>query len=94
MMRNSVTDGKSRVLLAAVLALFAQGAWSDERRADLEPAVAPEETPSAARQRIEVEIRAYIEALNKRLTEELAREIEASNASRVELAIAEVPTRG
>jgi hypothetical protein len=94
MMRKSVTPGTSRILLAGVLALVAQGARSDESSAAHRPAVAPQETETAARQRIEIEIQAYIEALNKRLAEELAREIEASSASSIEIAIAEVPTRG
>jgi hypothetical protein len=94
MLRKSVTEGTSRILLAGVLALVAQGAWSGERSEAREPAVAPTEAQTAAHQRIEVEIRAYIEALNKRLIEKLARAIEATNAARIELAMPEVPTRG
>jgi hypothetical protein len=92
MMLKSVTEGKSRILLAGVLALIAQGAWSDESNDSQEPAVAA--TEISVRRQVEVDIRTSIEAFNKRLSEELARAIEATNASRIEFAIAEVPTRG
>jgi hypothetical protein len=95
MMRDSVNAGKTRVLLAAALAFMAQGAWSEESN-DAEPsaeAATAHETVTSVRP-AEFDIPAYIEELNKRLSEKLAREIEALNAARVELAIAEVPTRG
>jgi len=92
---KTVTAGKTTVVLAAALALMAQSALSEERNVEREPAsIAANETVAALKRSVEVEIRAYIEALSKRLSEELAREIEALNAARVELAIAEVPTRG
>jgi len=93
---KSVTAGKARALLATALALMAQGAWSEERNVEREPAstVAANETVASLRRSVEIEIRAIIEDLNKRLSEQLVREIEALNAARVELAIAEVPTRG
>lgn len=93
---KTVTAGKTPVVLAAALALMAQSASGEERNVGREPATiaAANETVAALKRSVEVEIRAYIEALNKRLSEELAREIEAFNAARVELAIAEVPTRG
>jgi hypothetical protein len=92
MMLKSVKAGNSRILFAGVLALIAQGAWSDESNDSQEPAVAVTET--SVRPQVKVDINAYIEAFNERLSEELARAIEATNASRIEFAIAEVPTRG
>lgn len=93
---KTVTAGKTPVVLAAALALMAQGASSEERNVERQPAgtAAASETIAALKRSVEIEIRASIEALGKRLSEELAREIEALNAARVELAIAEVPTRG
>lgn len=92
MMLKSVTEGK-KLLLAGVLALVAQGAWSEESN-DAKQLAAGNATETSARPAHEVDISAYIEALNKRLSEKLAREIDALNAGRVELVIAEVPTRG
>jgi hypothetical protein len=92
-MLKSVTEGRSRVLLAGVLALIAQGALSEESVRSEEPTTVAT-TESSARLQVEIDVRAYIEALNKRLSEALAREIEALHASRIEIAIAEVPTRG
>jgi hypothetical protein len=43
---------------------------------------------------LEADAKAYMEALNQRLAEELARDLKAIGAPRVELVIAEVPTRG
>ena len=93
---DTVTAGKTRVLLAAALAFMAQGAWSEESNDARQPAstAAATETETSATQPVEIDVKAYIEALNKRLSDELAREIEALNAARIELAIAEVPTRG
>ena len=96
-MLKSVTEGTTPVLLAGALALMAQGAWSDENRdSSTEPVVIVTATATAtsAKLPVEIDIRAYIEALNKQISDELTREIEALNAARVELAIAEVPTRG
>jgi hypothetical protein len=93
MMLKSVTEGKT-LLLAGVLALVAQGAWSDESNDAKAPAAAGTATETSDRPALEIDISAYIEALNKRLSEQLQRDIEALNAARVELAIAEVPTRG
>ena len=93
---DSVTAGKTRVLLVAALALMAQGAWSEESndaRASAD-AVNASETVTSAPRPVEIDIAAYIEAFNKRLSEKLAREIEALNAARIEFVIAEVPTRG
>jgi hypothetical protein len=96
MMQKSATAGKTRVLLAAALALMAQGALSEESKVARQPAgtEAASETLASATRLAESEIRAFIEALNKRLAEELAREIEALNAARIEFAMPEVPTRG
>lgn len=96
MMLKTVTAGKTRVLLAAALAVMAQGAWSEESNDSQEPAgtAAANETVTSSERPVEIDIRAYIEALNKRLADELAREIEALNAARIELAMPEVPTRG
>ena len=93
MMRKSVTEGK-RLLLAGVLALVAQGAWSEESTDAKAPAAAETATETSARPALEIDISAFVEALNKRLSEQLRRDLEALNATRVELAIAEVPTRG
>ena len=96
MMLKTVTAGKTRVLLASALAIMAQSAWSDESDVAQAPADAPiaNETAAPAEQPVSFDIPAYIEELNKRLSEKLNREIEALNAARVELALAEVPTRG
>jgi hypothetical protein len=93
MMIKSVREGKSPMLLAGVLALMTQSAWSDETQEASEP-VAVAEAVAAARQRVEADAQAYIEALNQRLSEELARDYEAIGAARTVLVIAEVPTRG
>jgi hypothetical protein len=98
MKTDSVTAGKTRVLLVAALAFMAQGAWSEERshaRAEAPALIAgASETVTSAPRPVEIDIAAYIEAFNKRLTEKLSREIEALNAARIELAMPEVPTRG
>lgn len=96
MMLKSVTEGTTPVLLAGALALMAQGAWSDEHRESTEPAIIVTATATAtsAKLPVEIDINAYIEALNRQISDELVREIEALSAARVELVIAEVPTRG
>jgi hypothetical protein len=91
MMLKSVTERKSRILLAGVLAVMTQVAWSDDNRQAPEPAVP---VPAALLLQLEADAKAYMEALNQRLAEELARDLEAIGAPRVELVIAEVPTRG
>jgi predicted metalloprotease len=97
MVLKSVTEGETRFLLAGVLALMAQGAWSESNNDAQKPAVAATETvtvTAAAERPIEVDVRAHIDALNKRLVDELSRQIKALDANRSELVIAEVPTRG
>jgi hypothetical protein len=73
MKTDSVTAGKTRVLLVAALAFMAQGAWSEERshaRAEAPALIAgASETVTSAPRPVEIDIAAYIEAFNKRLTE-------------------------
>jgi hypothetical protein len=75
---------------------MAQGAWSESNNDAQKPAVAATETVTvtAAEPPVEVDVRAHIDALNKRLVDELSRQIKALDAARTELVIAEVPTRG
>jgi hypothetical protein len=99
MMIKTTPEMKSRVLIAAVLGLLSQSAWSDQGQAAT--SALPEVRVTAPRQKIEIadlkistDAQGYIEALNRRLAEDLAKDLEAIRASRVELVIAEVPTRG
>ena len=93
MLIKSVTERKSRILLAGVLALLTQAAWTDEPDAAASKAPVAERPAEAIRQ-TDADAQAYIEALNRRLLQDLARDLEAISASRIELVIAEVPTRG
>jgi hypothetical protein len=93
MLIKSVTERKSRILLAGVSALMTQAAWSEESK-PTEPEAIVDSRQADARQQVEADAKAYIEALNRRLMQELARDLEAIGAARVELVIAEVPTRG
>ena len=88
-----MTQGTSRILLSSALALSAQSAWSDDGQAARDQAAGSEKT-ATAREQLEADVQAYIEAINRRLAEDLARDLEAIAASRIEIVIAEVPTRG
>jgi hypothetical protein len=98
-MIKTMTEGKARVLIASALALLSQGAWSDDGQAARE-AVAditvsiPNQRIEIAAEKIEASASAHIEALNRRIAQDLAESLEAISNTRFELAIAEVPTRG
>lgn len=99
MMIKTVTEGKTRVLIAGALALLTQGAWADDgeaaRQAPAEVKVSmPNQPIVIAETKLENDASEHIEALNRYLAAELEASLEAIRISRVELVLAEVPTRG
>ena len=79
------------VLITGVLAFLSQSAWTDQE----EVRVTSERTAiEIAEPKIATDAQAYIDALKLRLAEDLAKSLEAISASRIELVIAEAPTRG
>lgn len=98
-MSKKITVRNGRLLSAAALVLLSRGAWSDDGQATRSESVGVTLPIPAAmasvHAKIETEVRAHVEALNRRLAEELARRLEEDiRSSRIELVMAEVPTRG
>lgn len=100
MMRKTTKLRMSRVLVAGAVALLSQGAWSDDGNIAASASTTvgiqlPRPQMAPVHAKIASEVKAHVEALNRRLAEDLARALEETlDASRIELAIAEVPTRG
>ena len=91
-MKIKTTLAVSRpVLIAAALALLSQSAWSDQEEVRV---TSPRMAIEIAQPKIATDAQAYIDALKQRLAEDLAKSLEAISASRIELVIAEAPTRG
>ncbi|MDX1561956.1 MAG: hypothetical protein R3305_03475 [Gammaproteobacteria bacterium] len=87
---------RSRLSLALVAALLSSTALSGEAPRARMPAqseVGIKETALTAAQ-IEAETKAYREALEKRIADELAKSLATIEAPRIQLVMAEVPTRG
>ena len=89
----------NHALVAAALALLTQGAMSDETRVNASRS--EEVRVSIPRPKTEIEApviktdtKEMIEALNRQLAQDLERHLAVIGETRVELAIAEVPTRG
>jgi hypothetical protein len=103
MMSRKVKERMSRAALAGALFLLSQAALSSEGQ---EAARAPEKVTVTLPQDwagyslptkvidSSQQFAALTEALDKRVAKDLARQFETLEVSRVELAIAEVPTRG
>lgn len=101
MMQIGFETRRSALLLAGTLALFSQAALSDEANAArAEPAAeevrvsAPSQEIAIADPKIETSAEAAIEAINRRIADDLERSVEAMSGARVELVISEFPTRG
>ena len=88
-----------QTLAAAALALSGQGVLSDEtggKAAEQEVVrvTVPRPPAEPAAPAMSTDARETVEALHRRLAEELQRQLDAIGKTRVELVIAEVPTRG
>jgi hypothetical protein len=99
MMIHTVTDRKHSILVAGVLALISQSAFSgDVNTAKREPEVltvtAQRPSTEIVDARIETDIKAQIDALDRRFATDLENDLKAIGSSRIELVISEVPTRG
>lgn len=91
-MKIKTTLAVSRpVLIAGVLALLSQSAWTDQEEVRV---TSPRMTSEIAVPKIATDAQAYIDALKQRLAEDLTKSLEAIRSSRIELVIAEAPTRG
>ena len=96
-MMKTVTANQA--LVAAALALIGQGAMSDETRVKRNETDVVRVTVPRQQTKIEVPVIATdaqetIEALKRQLEQDLERDLAEIGESPVELAIAEVPTRG
>lgn len=94
-----VTERKSRFLIAGALALLSQGALSDEQQdADrLQPVVkvtAPSQQIEVASPKLGTDLSYHQKVVDQQHQEDLERSLQAISPSRIELVIAEVPTRG
>jgi len=99
MMMNTVTEGKYSILVAGALALISQSALSGDKNAarrELEVVTVTAQRPASelVDARIETDIKAHVDALNRRFAADLEDDLEAIGGSRIELVISEVPTRG
>lgn len=90
--------GKRHILIAGALGLFSQAALSGEAKADSEPeqlrVSAPRFEIATTDVRIEANTDAVIEAINRRIAQDLERSLEAIGNKRIEIAASEFPTRG
>lgn len=98
-MMQTVTHRKHRLLVAGALALISQSAVSgDANAAKREPEIvtvtAQRPSIETVEPRIETDIKAHIDALNRRFATDLEDDLEAIGRTRIELVISEVPTRG
>jgi len=96
---ETVTNRKLSLLVAGALALTSQVAVSgDPSAARSEPeeltVTAPRPQIGFVSPAIEIDTKELIEALNRRLKEDLEKSLDAIGKSRIELAISEVTTRG
>ena len=97
MLMQKVFENK-RILIVTTLGLFSQAALSGEAKASNEPeqlrvfAARPEIT--VADTRIETNTDAVIDAINRRIAQDLKRSLEEIGNARIELAVSELPTRG
>lgn len=100
-MIKTATERKLRVLIAGALALtLSQLALAEDGRAadKREPAVVkvsiPDQRTGIAEPKVDTDIEAHIKALNERIVRDLEENLEKIGFSRIELVVAEVPTRG
>lgn len=98
MLKDIVLKSKRRILVVAALGLFSQAALSGDAKADgktehLKVSATTAEI-AIADPRIETDTDAVIDAINRRIAEDLARSLEAIGNARIQLAVSEFPTRG
>ena len=98
MLMDTWLKSKRRILVMGALGLFSHAALSSEVEAN---GKTEQLTVSASRAeiavvdpRIETDTDAVIDAINRRIAEDLARSLEAIGNARIELAVSEFPTRG
>jgi len=94
-----VTHRTHHILVAGALALLSQGALGGEANTagsehEQLRVTAPRPHVELADPRIETDTSAVIEALNRRLAEDLEKSLREISGSRIELAISDVATRG
>lgn len=99
MTTTTVTERKHRILVAGALALISQSAFSgdanaDQREPEILTVTAQRPSIEIIDARIETDIKAQVDALNRRFATDLENDLEAIGRSRIELVISEVPTRG
>lgn len=99
MMIKTVTEGKTRVLIAGALALLTQGVWADDGQAarnapDVVKVSVSRDAVVTEEAKLDADAQAHIESLNRHIAAELEKNLEAIGFARIELVIAEVPTRG
>jgi len=98
-MMQTAMERKPKAALVGVLALlFSQAALSAGPDAPRAPEVirvtAPRVETVAPQSRIEVDVAALIEAVNRQIARKLAEDLDAIGVQRIEFAISEVPSRG
>jgi hypothetical protein len=102
-MSRQIKERMNRAALAGALVLLSQAALGDEsqvsmRAPEIVRVTLPHDWTAFASPTQFVDSRSHfdalVEALDKSVALDLARQVEALGASRTELAIAEVPTRG
>lgn len=99
MIIERLTERKNRFLIAGALALLSQGVWSNERQdAARAPTVvkvtAPSQQIEVTSPKIGTDVAHHRKAVDQQLREDLEQSLQAITTSRIELVIAEVPTRG
>ena len=98
MTTQKVTERKIQAVIGGLLVLFSQAALSEGIVATRAPEVIWVTAPRIAAQIRESQIRDdmadLIDAINRRVAEDLAKSIDAIGMPRIELVISETPTRG
>ena len=94
-MMQTRMEATLRVMLAAALVVSNQAATSAANgEPDVIRATAPRVEADVRQSKIEVDVAALIEAVDRRVAEDLKKDLEVIGAPRIELAISEAPSRG
>jgi hypothetical protein len=98
-MNHTVAARKHRIVVAGALALMSQGAISGDSNASRNQfeeltVTAPRPQIEMTDARIETDVKEQIEAVNRRFAKDLKNDLTTIGNTRIELVIAEVPTRG
>lgn len=96
---NTVTERRHRILVAGALALISQSAFSGDaiagkREPEVLTVTAQRPSIELVDTRVETDIEAHIDAVDRGIAAELENDLKAIGRLRIELVISEVPTRG